>query len=117
MAKTPQTDEMKTDDAPNQTPNETPQPGTSPTSIAANPAREPSGVAPQDPRTVELLRLINGGERQMTEALEQLKAAFKGQPTGASEFFGVCIADIKGIAQAVRNGAMNHALYLAEQAK
>lgn len=108
MAKSPQTDE--TTAAP-------PPPLSGNQGVGLDASREPAGVAVQDARTIELLRLVNGGERQMTEALEQLKAAFKGPPTGASELFGLCIADIKATAQAVRNGAMNHALYLAEQAK
>lgn len=108
MAKTPQTDNQ---------PEAQGEAGVDPLrETIARAAREPERNVVMDEGTRELLRLVNGGERQMVEALAQLKVAFRGEATGASELFGAVIDAIKEQAQAVRNAAMNHAVYIADKA-
>lgn len=105
MAKAPQTDNQ---------PEGAGQAGVDPLrEMIAKASRKPEKIVDLDDGTRELLRLINGGERQMTEALAQLKVAFKGEPTGASELFAAVIDAVKEQAQAVRNAAMNHAVHMA----
>lgn len=77
-------------------------------------AQAPSRNATQDDRTKELLRLVNGGERQLVGALEQLALAANGSGSGAFEIFDAVKCAVKDGAQAVRNAAMNHAIFIED---
>lgn len=71
----------------------------------------PPRNATQDDRTKDLLRLVNGGERQLVGALEQLAVAANGSASGAFEVFDAALKNVKDMVQAVRNAAMNHAIH------
>lgn len=70
----------------------------------------PTATLDMDNHMKELLRLVNGGERQIVGALEQMQAAACGSGTGADALYETIARDITEMAAGVRNAAMNHAL-------